>query len=237
MGKPFGLLNRIFSFSKASKRNGSNFDQLNPTEYGQEHDIHDPDETLHLTGSVRTTGGIGGLGKGITNAASEVGRSNTRLADEKGAGLRKRLLRRASMSASDLLSWGYEKTAKHESQITAEGALQKHRTRPLNKEPDPNTILDETIEKPHHEHHEPARHGQKNNISQYNDRVIKGLALSNGSGGRGKRGDQSLPTRPQDSEELTRLLRTSSSNYRVIRETDYRDMDPLGPLFAFPIDD
>lgn len=228
MGKSFGLLHRIFSFSRGSKRSGSNFDYLNPDEYGRDPDSQDPDETLHLTGSVRTTGGIGGLGRGITNAASEMNRSNTAATDKKGGenGMKKRLLRRASLSASDLLSWGHEKSTKL---VTSEGGQSGFGSpRPRNKEARKvsNRPSRADIEGRYERQH--AEHGQKDNISHYNDRVVEGLAIGNGGSKRGRRGDRYLGSK--EDEDLTRLLRTSSTNYRVISETDYRDMDPMGTL-------
>jgi hypothetical protein len=57
---------------------------------------------------------------------------------------------------------------------------------------------------------------------------VEGLAIGNGGSKRGRRGDRYLGSK--EDEDLTRLLRTSSTNYRVISETDYRDMDPMGTL-------
>jgi hypothetical protein len=232
MGKSFGLLHRIFSFSRGSKRSGSNFDILNTNEHGQDPDTQDPDETLHQNGSIRTTGGIGGLGRGITNAASEITRSNTAATNNKGGenGLRKRLLRRASLSASDLLSWGHEKSTKRvTSKDTQNGfgppvsSTHNNKAREISKQP-----LRTGLEGTHETHHGIPELGLKNNISHYNNRVVEGLALGNGSSKRGKQDNRHLASK--ENEDLTRLLRTSSANYRVISETDYRDMDPLGTL-------
>lgn len=230
MSKPFSILNRIFSFSKGSKRNRSNADRLiSTTEHGEEPDSHDPDDALHPSGSVRTTGGIGGLGKGITNAASEIGRSNTRAAaDRKGGemGFRKRLLRRASMSASDLLSWGYEKNTRHESR--------EHHQKDFKPRETSGHLFGEEPDQPQNLH---QGHDDHDNNPHPNNRMVVGPTPNNGGNERYNEADGATHTRSQEGEELTRLLRSSSANYRIIRETDYRDMDPLEhPINAIALD-
>jgi len=232
MGKPFGLLHRIFSFSRGSKQSATN---LTPDEHGRHPRNQDPDQTPPL--SYGTTGGVGSLGRGITNAPGETRHSSTAITNDKEGenGLRKRLLRRASLSASDLLSWGHEKSVKRATSQSGApkrfGSSHSH----LNKgRESSNQPLRINIDVKCDENHDIPKLGQRDDGSHYNNRVVAGLALSNGSSQRGKRGEGDLHEQMQGNEDLTRLLRSSSANYRVISETDYRDMAPLGRLFDSP---
>jgi hypothetical protein len=220
MGKPLALLHRIFSFSKASKRSNGRFDQLpSANEHGEgierEHE-HDEDQLL-ATGSIRTTGGIGGLGRGITNAVSEMTNGS---AKGRERGMKKRRLRRASLSASNLLSWGQDRVVKTGGRIPSDGSLE-----PVAAQKE--ELQDEGPKRiePGQYRSVPSGHG-----NEHPQHLKQGREISKHVGTQKQEGNHLSPGRKQTrgDEQFTRLLRSSSANYKVISETDYRALDPIG---------
>lgn len=225
MGKPLALLHRIFSFSKASKRSDARFDLLpSANEHGQGIDgENEHEDQLLATGSIRTTGGIGGLGRGITNTVSEMAPATLTNGSVKRRerGMKKRRLRRASLSASNLLSWGQDRVVKAGGRTPSDGSL-KH-TAAQKAE-----LLDEGHKRiePGQYRSGPSGHGNKEHLQHFKqdketskhvgDQKQEGSHIN--SGHKQTRGD----------EQFTRLLRSSSANYKVISETDYRALDPIG---------
>lgn len=200
MGKPLGLLHRIFSFSKASKRSNTKFDLLQPAdEHGRTHEHEDP---LLAAGSIRTTGGIGGHGRGITNTASEMTPGKPLKDGERG--MKKRRLKRASLSASNLLSWGQDRADKTE-RIPSNGSQDL-----VDKVSKGNEagITTSTNERMHCGTPKASKHVESEDHED-----------NRSSSGRRESGRD---------EQFTRLLRSSSTNYKVISETDYRTLDPIG---------
>lgn len=247
------LLNRIFSFSKKSRPQHD--PDFNPSLQG-ENDA--AGSFVDPAGSIRTTGGIGGLGRGITNTASQLqptsypkgskgklGKGGSILGsytkrigrvprstsgpvtndpalvisqdedtqqDTKEKGMRKRRLRRASLSASNLLSWGQPQVEQDITALTRGNASSSLANR---KEKDesrlrPSSAYDKAGDK------DPFRHEAKH--SDFNpEHAPQNID------------DMNIIRRKQESEEqLTRLLRNSSTNYRIISETDYKAFGPIG---------
>ncbi|PVF97121.1 hypothetical protein CPB86DRAFT_786301 [Serendipita vermifera] len=222
MGKPFGLLKRILSISKASKRSeDSNLDRrTSANELGQElsrtNRTKDDDDGYILAGSVRTTGGIGGLGSGITNAASEI-TGPSRAASTSGwkrgdhvGGMKKRRLKRASLSASNLLSWGQERVNTPGKRILSEsGRTEGHQGLPnnapgslgfqkYNETNRPATMSSE---------HQARRRAESTHDGPVNKDTASSQVLAD--------------------EQFTRILRSSSSNYKILNKVDYWNLGPI----------
>lgn len=221
MGKPFGLLKRILSISKASKRSeDGNFDRRTSTnELGQELSRtarkKDEEEEYVLAGSVRTTGGIGGLGNGITNAASEI-MGPSRAAStggwkgaDHGRGMKKRRLKRASLSASNLLSWGQERVTTPGKRILSENMYSRG-------------------------HHAPDRIGHPGLQDRNETARMATFPSMNQEWGHAQGTSDKFVDRDAASsqvladEQFTRVLRSSSSNYKIINKVDYWNLGPIG---------
>lgn len=259
------LLTRIFSFSKRSRPNLD--PDFNPIPDAEVEGLGVCAESvLDPVGSIRTTGGIGGLGKGITNVYSQlpnkgskgkstmrsgilgsytrrIGRAprstsgpvtndpalvtsqdedanlNLDAKESGGIGMRKRRLRRASLSASNLLSWGMNQNENGSNDPVKETAPSSNRTRKP-KESEKPTHLRTPSGYDKETDNDPLRREKKGS-------ELRSKNLSHHE--RHGENRSSVGRRGQDPEEqLTRLLRNSSTNYKVISEIDYKAFGPIG---------
>ncbi|KAG8771915.1 hypothetical protein FRC15_003084 [Serendipita sp. 397] len=202
MGRPLGILQRIFSFSKGSKRSKDLFDGDLVNEHG--HNVDADDDDLRRTATVRTTGGIGGLGMGITNTESEIvtkplGSSSSKSG---GRGMKKRRLRRASLSASNLLSWGQDRG------ISSQVPPSIHRD-------DKDVTWQENVAQDSREPHEQHGGSSSSGVAQMEEPPF----LDTKIGARKKQ--------LEAEERFTRILRSSSTKYKVISEQHLDEITPI----------
>lgn len=212
MGKPFGLLHRILSFSKGSKRSKSHFQSDNVDEHGAAAPNEEPNDNHQITVAVRTTRSINGLITGTQNVQNDIADIEipTIVSKRCEKGMKKRRLRRASLSASNLLSWGYERDVKH-----AEPGGQDEPCK---------------VDNPGSPRGEEGWKGQYNSKPDFFDTGKRPCSPK-------QRVEHTQPKRQtMDDESFTRLLRSSSTNYRVINETDFRALAPIDhPINAFSL--
>ncbi|KAG8835070.1 hypothetical protein FRC17_005423 [Serendipita sp. 399] len=198
MGKPLGILHRIFSFSKGSKRSKDLFDPGAVNEHG--HHVDPDDEGQGQTGTVRTTGGMGGLGMGITNVDSEIaGKPLGASSKSSGRGMKKRRLRRASLSASNLLSWGQERGISSYASSSIHRDDKAHRLSP----------------------HETQGPGAPS--GPHFSRSLPRKATSPGP----ELPHEARSKQLEAEEKFTRLLRSSSTKYRVLSEQNFGEIAPI----------
>lgn len=241
MGKPLGLLQRIFSFSKNSKHSSTPLDLLRSAdEHGQ------PVDEVNYEGATgrnaHTIGGIGGLGNGITTSSSNFSPLISSASAKGRNGIKKQRLRRASLSASNLLSWGHEKVGKSTLNISSDGPHERVESC-INVSQSTSSVDGTT------EGHSGSQDGNvaceqvvKRKDTHY--KRSRDSKMSNGYAHYVKRADNDSNTREMrpiekpstieekleanGSDQFTRLLRSSSAKYKVIRETDFRDLTPIG---------
>ncbi|KAG8830034.1 hypothetical protein FRC18_008731 [Serendipita sp. 400] len=207
MGRPLGILQRIFSFSKGSKRSKDLLDGDLVNEHG--HNVDADDDDLRRTATVRTTGGIGGLGMGITNTESEIvtkplGSSSSKSG---GRGMKKRRLRRASLSASNLLSWGQDRG------ISSQVPPSIHRD-------DKDVTWQENVAQDSREPHEQHGGSSSSGVAQMEEPP----SLDPKIGARKKQ--------LEAEERFTRILRSSSTKYKVISEQHLDEITPIGEVVS-----
>jgi hypothetical protein len=128
--------------------------------------------------------------------------------------MKKRRLRRASLSASNLLSWGQDRVVKAGGRIPSDGSLE------------PVAAQKEELQDEGYKRIEPGQYRSVPNShgNEHPQHLKQDKEISEHVGTQKQEGRKQT----QGDEQFTRLLRSSSANYKVIRETDYRAFDPIG---------